>query len=397
MSVSARTNAFGDHSYFKTIDKVYKRTLNGVLVQDSPSQEVLIEHHCLRNGATAAPRVLPNSTTVWRDPTPYTRGVATWSRGSALWSQTWENWGDVWTEQYTATGLTYGPYPEDQVPASAFYFPGPYASWSDDLESEAIAKAIAKIKDKKAALGEAIKEARQTAATLEEEGKRLVNALLAVKRGNIRGAIAWLKGDARSVVRRGADLLLQYKYGWKPLMSDIKGSWDLLSEQLNNPALIISASAKSRLESIHSRSDASVNGSRQVQCKLYGRVNSDVYRFIDRIGLSDPVTMAWEFIPWSFVVDWFAPVGPALNTLIAPAGVEWLGGCSTLRGECSVSRTIQPRFPLIGDPVVDAVKGFSVTRKVYYDWPVAGLYTVNPFTLSHGESALALLYQKLFR
>jgi hypothetical protein len=31
------------------------------------------------------------------------------------------------------------------------------------------------------------------------------------------------------------------------------------------------------------------------------------------LGLADPLSVAWELTPWSFVVDWFLPVGDYLN------------------------------------------------------------------------------------
>jgi hypothetical protein len=34
-----------------------------------------------------------------------------------------------------------------------------------------------------------------------------------------------------------------------------------------------------------------------------------------QLGLLDPLSVAWELLPWSFVIDWFIPIGAYLDVL----------------------------------------------------------------------------------
>jgi hypothetical protein len=45
------------------------------------------------------------------------------------------------------------------------------------------------------------------------------------------------------------------------------------------------------------------------------------------IGLINPSTVVWELIPFSFVVDWFLPIGNFLHGLSALTGTSTQQGC----------------------------------------------------------------------
>ena len=45
---------------------------------------------------------------------------------------------------------------------------------------------------------------------------------------------------------------------------------------------------------------------------------------LSETGFSNPLSVAWEIVPWSFVIDWMIPVGDYLNGLDALCGVSQL-------------------------------------------------------------------------
>jgi hypothetical protein len=47
---------------------------------------------------------------------------------------------------------------------------------------------------------------------------------------------------------------------------------------------------------------------------------------LDRYGLLDPLAVAWELVPLSFVVDWFINVGSFLDSLTKPFGLSFIDG-----------------------------------------------------------------------
>lgn len=343
-------------------------------------------------------QLIPGTTTMWIPPSGYVRAWMTTNRVSGTWQFIYPGY-----MHQTVTGI---PNEDDiywsQRPLM-WSVSAPGVIWSADLRDQAVAQATLKIKERKASLGESLAEAAKTYNMIVETSTTLLQALLAVKRGKIGTAWNLLK-DGRSVVRRGADLYLQYQYGWRPIMSDIKGSWDLFKEQLQ-AALIITGSSKSEKEnlSMGSTSDfeRSAKGWRQAHCKLYGQLDDKYRRIADRVGLSNPLSLAWELVPFSFVLDWFIPVGNVLEAFQDPVGVKFLGGFTTIKGEFQVhSRQLKPSHPFWSEisPRYADTKGAGIWREAYSgSWPKAGFYTLNPFTQkhSHGESAIALLIQKL--
>lgn len=393
MGVPARTNAEGRNVFFEDFDVKYSRFSSDGTSDVRHDLVRLPVHLCDRfKGPSSPPRQIPGTSTMWRDPKDYERSVCEIDFQEGKWNKVTS------TSTEDASGPEANPVWQWHFSPTAFDLPS--VVWSGELESEAIAQATQRIKDRKVSLGENLAEARKTYRTLMSESLNLLRALRSVKRGNIALAVKHLK-DGRSVERRGADLYLQYKYGWKPLMQDIYGSAELLQEQVKT-AFIISGYGKSASDQVQAISSDGVTrsgyGYRQCRVKLFGLLDDYTLRLGDRLGISNPLSLAWDLIPYSFVVDWFIPVGNVLEAMQPPAGVKFLGGCATTKGEIQFSCTSNPHpsMSMLVEPR-KSHKLHSVRRRAYGSWPKPGLYTVNPFKDSNGLSAIALLLQQLRR
>jgi hypothetical protein len=128
--------------------------------------------------------------------------------------------------------------------------------------------------------------------------------------------------DATLAIANG---YLQYKYGWKQLMSDI---FDVANESIRqtlNQLQEFSASAK-KVESRGFVWKTSINGEDNVPVEI----NWDIVRKarysvvlsipdssfdIARWTSLNPISLGWELIPYSFVVDWFVDVGSYLRNV----------------------------------------------------------------------------------
>lgn len=49
-------------------------------------------------------------------------------------------------------------------------------------------------------------------------------------------------------------------------------------------------------------------------------------QMLSRIGLTNPAVLAWDVIPWSFVVNWVIPIGDWLESIDSTVGLDYLGG-----------------------------------------------------------------------
>jgi hypothetical protein len=148
---------------------------------------------------------------------------------------------------------------------------------------------------------------------------------------------------------------------------------------------------------------ASLKVTRKIRysCRTYAyyRLRNAGLATLSQLGLINPAVIVWERLPYSFVVDWFAPVGSWLNALTAAAGYDFVTGC---RSTMSVVTGVEPEadmsnpltyFNVLGDPenVYATFKQGRMDRGVLTSSPVPGFYFKNPISTVHMANALALL------
>lgn len=126
---------------------------------------------------------------------------------------------------------------------------------------------------------------------------------------------------------------LAYRYGLAPLMADIYSVCDILSREHNGDVVYRKAAQKvwgARTSSEYYGTDDFKGTERVV---LTGRclVTNPNLLLANRLGLINPQQWVWDAIPWSFVVDWWLPVGKFLGNFTASVGLTFV--------DTSVTRT----------------------------------------------------------
>lgn len=110
---------------------------------------------------------------------------------------------------------------------------------------------------------------------------------------------------------------LELQYGWLPLISDVYESAKAF-ESLTSGARVNRVTESIQKQWLGNASCEKTNYS------CYGNVQENaryIYEMTETLsaprslGLTDPASVAWELIPYSFVVDWFVPVGDYLANL----------------------------------------------------------------------------------
>jgi hypothetical protein len=213
-------------------------------------------------------------------------------------------------------------------------------------------------------LSVAYAERAMTANMVADAATRVVQTILLL--GERKYAHAWrvLVGDRRSsgsmrtvgdVAKRIAeksetvgDAWLAYRYGWTPLLGDIYGACEQLA-QLDAGSYHryrIKAQARVKAETSDGISSLAnyVTGSNTIKAKvtgvrktesqarvvLYANRSAEHYIALRDVGVGDPLSTAWELLPYSFVVDWFLGVGDFLEAVTALQGYQYVAGTVTL-------------------------------------------------------------------
>jgi hypothetical protein len=182
--------------------------------------------------------------------------------------------------------------------------------------------------------------------------KRLTQlALMAndLRRGNISSAISRVKGKpvSRSHVKRfqrsygvnpakaAGNAWLELQYGWLPLIGDVYQAAQLLayvSQREKNLVCTIRVSARREAEEVNVQPASPYPGANvvfdeirkwteQKRLVFHYRLQDEGLQVASLLGLTNPLEIVWELVPFSFVADWFIPIGDFISNASALHGI----------------------------------------------------------------------------
>ena len=273
-------------------------------------------------------------------------------------------------------------------------------------QNESWAKLVSRLKGDSSALATTAAEGREA---LDMVGKRVLGlrrAYKALLRGNFRRFLKELSVDPkrkhRSWIRTGADeasgLWLEYWFGWSPTVNDIHNA--ALSLTVNPVLNTVSEYGKSKWK-VPLREVLYGNTSRRwletSSAKGFAkqgadfRLNNPNLFLANRLGVINPLEVAWELVPFSFVVDWFTNFGNVLGSFTDLVGVDVIYPYHTVYAEMTLRgkygrASLGPfgnRCETLGRSHVH-IRGTSLTR------PVAVSPLLNYFGTSLTRAATAV-------
>lgn len=389
MSVPAHTEAYGEYTKYFDGKLHYRKSTNssGAVTEEWTISKRNIDTRSERSGYSKNVPILVKGKP-FRKPSGYYRGVAKCTHSA----------GRVVLNQYGTTHLREGI--GDMITGSTRQLPvftSDYPSMvlQTGPQSAAHTKALIDLGGQKVNYVQSIAEAKRTHSGLVDQSIRLLSAMRSVRRGNFKLAAKHLGlRDSKG----WADNWLFYQYGLLPLLGDIKGTYEVLKSQLTTPPLIISGHGsetwtivdKEKVYLDFRNRKGVIEG--KSSCKLYGKVSDSYLRTATQFGLSNPIGVAWELVPWSFVVDWYLPVGNAIEALTAPLGLDFIGGYTSQR--CVASLTADyDGWPGSGTPYRVRNDRHSYERRILQGWPRPLPRIKSPFSTTRAYTALALLRQ----
>lgn len=338
----------------------------------------------------------------WAPCRPYTRSVAKVDYTGA-YEEYWNSPSGGIIQRYEGRPYVYPYRPLNFMftdpTVDVFGVPNPVDS---NTRNRLITECINKIADRKMELGNFIATGSKTASEMAHLLLRVLQAYRAARTGNLTGlgkalGISGLRGFATG--KDAAKLWLEHRYGWLPLLSDLYDLSGVLKNGLGDKAPILHATRNLQdrrpWTPIGNQGYADLSGAMLVnyRCKLWYILDDITIFRLSQLEVINPLEIAWELIPYSFVIDWVLPVGNVLAAWTGTWGLSYLDGCITTHAEGVAGgfhKHGMSGYEFRGIPSYWTISQFGMRRE-----PVSsatpGFYMKSPFSWIHAVNALALL------
>lgn len=304
--------------------------------------------------------------------------------------------------QWTGTVVRNGYTSSDDGMVSRVIGP---PSWVGNLANT---RAYLALKNQGANLGEAFAEWHKTQKMVTSAATDIAKQVLHFKTafprlwGNVK------KYGAINQLRNIPNRWLELQYGWKPLMSDIFGALgvcDRYAQDTNGFHIRVKGAARfpEHLRVVWGPGnfwfDEYWERDHHVKTVLYYRLNHPVVATLASLGLTNPLELGWELVRFSFVVDWFLPIGNWLSTMDADFGWQYITGVQSTFTKIKVKSV--PRHTASGPGTTyenfatgPSGSGIRFRRVILASPPGVGLPRFkNPLSAQHMANAISLLVQ----
>lgn len=283
---------------------------------------------------------------------------------------------------------------------------------SSNMINAALVKALAKLKDQDVHLGNFLAEGGKTIDMVGHAASLIGRQVLNWRRNNPQALWDLVRKYERGGTKREDWCLipkswLELQYGWKPLMSDVQGALAHISrrDRFDIPYVSVKGHQGDVVQNTTvmngviglSQQTTRWNHERDVWVNLVYGLSTPWLAELSSLGLINPAEMVWETLPYSFVVDWFLPIGGWLAALTSNLGYQFITGSQSrkttvVQSGVSVkppSNTVTEKFSV--NPSYFTGKDVLFQRVCYTTSPVPGLYVKSPLSLAHATNGIALL------
>lgn len=155
-----------------------------------------------------------------------------------------------------------------------------------------------------------------------------VMKLVAMKRKFLKEVRKSWKGNDHKIVQQR---WLEYRYGWIPTLMDID---TLVNQPLGLPGTKVEGRSFARYDERGAKlGEAELNQNGFMSCRVQSLVlpKDPFMKTASQYGIANPALVAWELVPYSFVVDWVFNIGGYLEHLGALSGLELIGPTTSIR------------------------------------------------------------------
>lgn len=348
----------------------------------------------------------------WREPTPYAFTKRYWKGASGVQLLRWPDGQEYYL--YTGdVGMASGSAPINSEAIFNFALSEvDLESGTSGLANRALLMALANLKGKRVDLGVAFGERNQCARMVGDTARNIAKSIKSFRRGQFRDAWKALGSPDRwyrfgDNTKRLANARLMMQYGVRPLLSDVDGAARALAERVKEDWRV---SAKGFGKEIRDRSvlkpitaadpigfTSKFVGWRGAFVRIDAIPSNEILVSFTSLGLTNPLVLGWELLPFSFVVDWLLPIGSWLDALDSYFGYGNISVSTSIivKGDWSINGESGPLsngFRVVND-WVGSKKVVKLNRTITGQVLPAFPSFKNPASFGHMWNGLALLRQ----
>lgn len=287
-----------------------------------------------------------------------------------------------------------------------------FPAWDGNLADSSILGAYGNICGSEAEVGTMLGELRETLSYLRKPWSSAVKEFRQFMKG--RGVLS----RSRSGLKMAANEWMAFRYGIRPLVSDIQKLTALSCHLMDGGFHRSSGSALGSPSVTSMDSYENLLGIsfvwRNVQTtqtkaftKVYWKYNptaTDLSTLLDSLQLNiwDVPAIAWELVPLSFVVDWFFDVGNWLKAVRPRPGSDVLGSCTTIKSVVHTERyCVSARSPYSAYPCKSLARSRAhstleiVDRNINLPFPRLPTFNKTVLGIAREVDALILIGQRM--
>lgn len=191
-----------------------------------------------------------------------------------------------------------------------------------------------------------------------------------------------------------SNLWLEFHFGWEPLVRDIEAAMSLLDSPPEPRPIVgrgvVKGSRAHRQVTDHGTWTGVVNGKHDfkitAKCGALVILDNPNTFLASRLGFTNPGTVIWELVPWSFIVDWFVNVGDYINQFTEFGGLRFIMPYHSVKSVCYGEYSNEGG--IVPSGVVITSRRSSFQRRV--GLPDIGLVIRAPWQISKARAATAI-------
>jgi hypothetical protein len=199
----------------------------------------------------------------------------------------------------------------------------------DSIYRQAYGRLMAEVSSARSQLGADFAERKQAINAITSHAGTLLKAARYLRKGYVLDFFKTLGIRKRTWRTASSDMggvWLEYSYGWKPLVEDMHAAANVLQSPFIDK--VVRGRAQGKLHAFttyhdqYSTTYTTHDWVLRLQLQMKVSVSNWIAWRANELGLTNPLAIAWEVVPFSFVVDWFLPIGNYLQSLTDFVGLN---------------------------------------------------------------------------